>query len=63
MNIQLTIVAQIVSITVQTTNSVFFLDDGTGRIEARLWVDSSSEESVTSGEYGKYVYRAPQMFS
>jgi len=50
---QVTLVAQVVSITVQTTNSVFFLDDGTGRIEARLWVDTSVEDSVTSGDYGK----------
>ncbi|KAI5119175.1 hypothetical protein M0805_000629 [Coniferiporia weirii] len=41
---QVTTVAQVISIQTQTTNSVFYLDDGTGRIEARLWTDASSEE-------------------
>jgi len=41
---QLTVVAHVTSIQVQTMNSVYILEDGTGRIEARLWVDSSSEE-------------------
>ncbi|KAF8965268.1 hypothetical protein BDZ97DRAFT_799072 [Flammula alnicola] len=41
---QVTIVGQVVSIQKQTTNSVYLVDDGTGRIEARHWVDSSSDE-------------------
>ncbi|THG98963.1 hypothetical protein EW026_g3304 [Hermanssonia centrifuga] len=41
---QVTVVAVAVSINAQTTNSVYWLDDGTGRIEARHWVDMSSGE-------------------
>ncbi|KAG6845342.1 hypothetical protein H0H87_010799 [Tephrocybe sp. NHM501043] len=55
---QVTIVGQVVSIQSQTTNCVYWIDDGSGRIEARHWVDSSSEED--SGKWGgieenKYV--------
>ncbi|KAI0065399.1 replication protein A, subunit RPA32 [Artomyces pyxidatus] len=39
---QVTVVAQIVSIQNQTTNNVYVLDDGGGRIEARHWSDSTS---------------------
>jgi len=44
---QVTVVAQVVSIQVQATSSVYWLDDGTGRMEARHWIDSStlSEEN------------------
>jgi replication factor A2 len=45
-----TIVAQVISIQSQTTNSVYWLDDGSGRIEARHWVDSTSD--VDSGKWG-----------
>ncbi|KAI0928429.1 hypothetical protein AcW1_005676 [Taiwanofungus camphoratus] len=41
---QVTVVAQVISIQTQTTNSVYWLDDGTGRLEARHWVDSGNEE-------------------
>lgn len=34
------------SIQAQTTNCVYVIDDGTGRIEARHWVDSNSEEDA-----------------
>lgn len=34
------------SIQAQTTNCVYVIDDGTGRIEARHWVDSNSEEDT-----------------
>jgi len=47
---QVTIVAQVISIQSQTTNSVYWLDDGSGRIEARHWVDSTSE--VDSEKWG-----------
>ncbi|KAA1471099.1 replication protein A, subunit RPA32 [Dentipellis sp. KUC8613] len=40
---QVTVVAQVISIQTQTTNSVYWLDDGTGRIEARFWSDSTSQ--------------------
>ncbi|KAI0797996.1 hypothetical protein C8Q75DRAFT_709149, partial [Abortiporus biennis] len=39
---QISLVAQVMSIQAQTTNCVYWLDDGTGRIEARHWVDSST---------------------
>ncbi|GLB34890.1 putative replication protein A, subunit RPA32 [Lyophyllum shimeji] len=55
---QVTIVGQVVTIQSQTTNCVYWIDDGTGRIEARHWVDSTSEED--SAKWGgieetKYV--------
>lgn len=40
----MTIVGQVQSVQAQTTNCVYTIDDGTGRIEARHWVDSTSEE-------------------
>ncbi|KAK7693495.1 hypothetical protein QCA50_003063 [Cerrena zonata] len=49
-----TVVAQVISIQKQATNIVYNLDDGTGRLEARHWVDPSAmeedeEEPVTEG--------------
>ncbi|KAF8201721.1 hypothetical protein BJ912DRAFT_514297 [Pholiota molesta] len=41
---QVTIIGHVVSIQKQTTNSVYMLDDGTGRMEARHWVDSASDD-------------------
>lgn len=41
---QVTIVAHIASVQVQATNSQYVLDDGSGRIEARRWIDSSVED-------------------
>ncbi|KAF6755434.1 hypothetical protein DFP72DRAFT_896888 [Ephemerocybe angulata] len=40
------VVAQAVSIQPQATNCVYHLDDGTGRFEARHWVDQESETNV-----------------
>lgn len=37
-------VAQVISIQKQATNIVYNLDDGTGRLEARHWVDPSAME-------------------
>jgi replication factor A2 len=42
--LQITLVAQVITIDHQATNTVYWLDDGSGRIEGRHWVDSSSEE-------------------
>lgn len=42
--IQVTVVAYIASIQAQATNSQYVLDDGSGRIEARHWTDSSMED-------------------
>jgi len=55
---QVAIVGQVVSIQTQTTNCVYSIDDGTGRIEARHWIDSSSEEEGSNWrgiEEGKHV--------
>ncbi|KAN0077094.1 hypothetical protein V8E55_010949 [Tylopilus felleus] len=41
---QVTIVAYIASVQAQATNSQYMLDDGSGRIEARHWTDSSMED-------------------
>lgn len=48
-----------VSINAQTTNSVYWLDDGTGRIEARHWVDMSSGE----GDSEKFGIKWVAVFS
>ncbi|KAH7889370.1 hypothetical protein F5I97DRAFT_1843780 [Phlebopus sp. FC_14] len=41
---QVTVVAYISSVQTQATNSQYLLDDGSGRIEARRWIDSSLED-------------------
>ncbi|TCD64659.1 replication factor A protein 2 [Steccherinum ochraceum] len=41
---QITVVAQVMSVQKQATNSVYYLDDGTGRIEARHWIDTTMED-------------------
>ncbi|OBZ75358.1 Replication factor A protein 2 [Grifola frondosa] len=51
---QVTVVAHVMSVQVQTTNRVYWLDDGTGRMEARHWVDSGSEDDSESWE-SKYI--------
>lgn len=54
---QVTVVGHVVSIQSQATNNLYWLDDGTGRIEARHWIDSSIEDSgtgssaITEGSY------------
>ncbi|KDR81675.1 hypothetical protein GALMADRAFT_239789 [Galerina marginata CBS 339.88] len=44
---QVTIVGQVVSVQRQTTNCVYIVEDGTGKIEARHWIDSSSDEDAS----------------
>lgn len=44
--LQMSIVAQIVNTKAQATNTVYYLDDGTGRIEARRWRDANMDSSV-----------------
>jgi hypothetical protein len=41
---QVMLVASVASINSQATNNVYWLDDGYGRIEARHWIDATSEE-------------------
>ncbi|KAI0726629.1 replication protein A subunit RPA32 [Fomitopsis betulina] len=43
---QITVVAQVVSINSQTTNCVYWLDDGSGRVEARHWVDAGADDDA-----------------
>ncbi|KAF8274919.1 hypothetical protein EI94DRAFT_7764 [Lactarius quietus] len=45
---QVTLVAHVVSVQKQTTNSVYQLDDGTGTLEARHWPDSVNQDSEDS---------------
>jgi len=47
---QITLVGQVVTIQSQTTNCVYWIDDGSGRVEARHWIDSTSEEDA--GKWG-----------
>ncbi|KAG0707672.1 replication protein A subunit RPA32 [Suillus ampliporus] len=64
---QVTVVGHVVSIQSQATNNLYWLDDGTSRIEARHWIDSSIEESgagssaITEGSYVR-VSGALKMF-
>ncbi|CAA7271641.1 unnamed protein product [Cyclocybe aegerita] len=46
---QVTVVAQVVTINRQATNCVYLIDDGTGQIEARHWVDSNEDEGSKWG--------------
>ena len=48
---QVTTVAQVFTVQVNPTNNIFEIGDGTGRIEARHWVDASAEsdDGKTSG--------------
>jgi len=51
---QVVIVAMVISFTIQATNHVYIVHDGTGRIEARQWVDHSEieDESTYSQKTG-----------
>ena len=42
-HVKITVVGVVSSIQQQATNSVYAIDDGTGRIEARQWVNTGSE--------------------
>ncbi|KAH8106991.1 replication protein A subunit RPA32 [Cristinia sonorae] len=57
---QITVVAQVMSINKQATNTVYWLDDGTGRIEARHWIDSTMEDDeapnpIIENEYARVL--------
>lgn len=51
----MTIVGHVVFVQSQTTNCVYTIDDGTGRIEARHWIDSSSEEGTSKWKGIEYA--------
>jgi len=44
---QLTVVAQVVQLNTQATNLVMILDDGTGQIEARQWLESGANSDAS----------------
>ncbi|MCJ1362593.1 replication factor A protein 2 [Acarospora aff. strigata] len=46
---QITFIGQIRNISSQATNITYKLDDGTGTMEIKLWVDSESSSHLTSG--------------
>lgn len=48
---QVTMVGQVISMQQQTTSHTYFIDDGTGRVEARHWVGTTGN---TEGEMEKW---------
>ncbi|KZV69483.1 replication protein A, subunit RPA32 [Peniophora sp. CONT] len=42
----MSLVAQVVSVRSQATNTVYYVDDGTGRIEVRRWRDASMDSNT-----------------
>jgi replication factor A2 len=57
-----TVVGQVVSIQKQATNCVYLVDDGTGRIEARHWVDSTNEDEGSKWGGIEYAPLHPQNY-
>lgn len=43
---QVTLVGKILSVQEQATNLTIVLDDGTGRVELKYWIDSDESEQV-----------------
>ncbi|EMD37987.1 hypothetical protein CERSUDRAFT_48111, partial [Gelatoporia subvermispora B] len=61
-----TVVAHVLTIHAQTTNCVYWLDDGTGRMEARQWSPSDEDggdklRGITEGTYVR-VMGTPKIF-
>ena len=56
----MTVVGQVASIQKQATNCVYMVDDGTGRIEARHWVDSTNEDE--GSKWGGIEYASSSIF-
>ncbi|PAV24069.1 replication A subunit RPA32 [Pyrrhoderma noxium] len=54
---QITTVAQVINAQVKSTNRIYTIDDGTGRIEARAWLvgDDSSSDDKSAINDGAYV--------
>jgi replication factor A2 len=50
------LVAQVISVSPQATNTNYSLDDGTGRIEARHWSDPSAAEDGMKEEEIQCVF-------
>jgi len=51
---QVTLVANVLSVTEQTSNVSFSVDDGTGKIDARLWVDKDDQSDYTMARKGTW---------
>ncbi len=51
---QVTVVAQVVDIKRQATNTSYFLEDGSGPFEARHWNESNNDED--QGRWGDPEY-------
>lgn len=46
LQLQLTFVAQVLSVQVQATNMVMKLDDGTGQVETRQWIEQGPNANI-----------------
>ncbi|KAI0165487.1 replication protein A, subunit RPA32 [Xylariaceae sp. FL1272] len=53
---QVTLVGMVRSITPQTTNITYKVDDGTGTIEVKLWLDSDKQESDAAPQFKEEDY-------
>lgn len=42
--------------TEQSTNMTFLVDDGTGQIDVRIWLDSDENDSFTSSQKSLWTY-------
>ncbi|BFZ56595.1 Replication factor A protein 2 [Savitreella phatthalungensis] len=51
----LTVVAKVVSLSAASTNTTFKLEDGTGTMEAKQWVDPSKENALAAITQDSYV--------
>ncbi|KAL8965150.1 MAG: hypothetical protein Q9183_004005, partial [Haloplaca sp. 2 TL-2023] len=49
---QLTFIGQIRNISTQTTNITYKLDDGTGTVEVKQWIDAEASNSMDLGDGG-----------
>ncbi|WFD31432.1 Replication factor A protein 2 [Malassezia sp. CBS 17886] len=48
---QVTLVAWIQSMTRNATNVLYTLDDGTGQVDVRMWIDTSADEGAQMDEF------------
>ncbi|KAF9052876.1 hypothetical protein BJ165DRAFT_1569791 [Panaeolus papilionaceus] len=52
---QVAVVAHVVSMQTQTTNTVYVLEDGTGQIEARHWIDENAGSRLANIKENRYI--------
>ncbi|KAI0670372.1 replication protein A subunit RPA32 [Trametes maxima] len=53
---QVTTVAHVISVQPQTTNNIYFLNDGTANMEARQWVNANDDEGNNTEEIKEGTY-------